>query len=53
MNSVIDSMLLPIATERIFYRPQGYYFSKNIFTEAELEAALVGCEHYYAGLGRQ
>ncbi len=41
--------LLPTDEEVAFYREHGYYVSRKIFTEAELDAAVEGSERFYRG----
>lgn len=41
--------LLPTDDEVAFYQAHGYYKSKKIFTDAEIDTAIAGSERYYAG----
>lgn len=41
--------LLPTDTDIAFYQEHGYYHSKKIFTDAEIDAAIAGSERYYRG----
>jgi hypothetical protein len=42
-------MLLPSDEDVEFYRQHGYYVSKKIFTEDQIEEAIYGAERFYAG----
>lgn len=53
MNETIPKELLPNEADIAFYREHGYYISKRLFTDAELDAAIEGSERYYAGLDAQ
>ena len=46
----IDAALLPTQAEIEHYRSHGWYLSRPLFTEAELDAAIEGSERYYAAL---
>lgn len=41
--------LLPTDDDVEFYRQNGYYISKKLFSEQEIEDAVYGSERYYAG----
>lgn len=41
--------LLPAEEDICFYEEHGYYVSKRIFTDEELDDAIYGSERYYAG----
>jgi hypothetical protein len=41
--------LLPTDDEVRFYQQHGYYHSRSVFTDDEIEAALEGSERFYAG----
>jgi hypothetical protein len=41
--------LLPSEEEVAFYREHGFYLSKKLFSDEEIDAALRGSERYYAG----
>ena len=41
--------LLPTDQEVAFYHEHGYYKSKKIFTDEEIDAAIAGSERYYQG----
>lgn len=41
--------LLPSDEDVAFYREHGYYLSKKLFTDEEIDAAVAGSERYYAG----
>ena len=45
----VDVALLPTDADVAFYREHGYYMTKKIYTDAEIEAAVSGSERYYAG----
>jgi ectoine hydroxylase-related dioxygenase (phytanoyl-CoA dioxygenase family) len=53
MINVLDPQLLPTAEEVNAYRETGYYISRPLFTDAELEAAIAASERYYASLSQQ
>lgn len=44
-----ESGLLPSEEDVVFYRKHGYYHSRKLFTDEEIEAAIAGSERYYAG----
>ncbi|GLV55098.1 hypothetical protein KDH_19450 [Dictyobacter sp. S3.2.2.5] len=44
-----ELLLLPTDEEVAFYRTHGYYKSRKLFTDAEIDAAIAGSERYYAG----
>lgn len=48
--SLEDLELLPSDEDVAFYREYGYYKSKKIFTDEELDAAIAGSERYYRGM---
>ena len=50
MNSFIDPDLLPTAEEINQYQKSGYYISKPLFQEKDLDAAIRASEAYYASL---
>ena len=41
--------LLPSDEDVAFYREHGYYISKKLFSDAELDAAVAGADRYYRG----
>lgn len=41
--------LLPGDEDVAFYREHGYYLSKKLFTDEEIDAAVAGSERFYAG----
>src|ERR1044072_2740728 len=41
--------LLPTDDDVEFYRQHGYYLSKKIFTDEEIDDALYGSDRFYAG----
>jgi hypothetical protein len=41
--------LLPSDDEVRFYQEHGYYFSRKIYSDEEIDRALAGSERYYAG----
>ena len=41
--------LLPTEEDVLFYQEHGYYLSKKIFTDDEIDRAVAGSERYYAG----
>lgn len=45
----VDVALLPTDADVAFYREHGYYMTKKIYTDEEIEAAVRGSERYYAG----
>jgi hypothetical protein len=47
---VIDSELLPSPDEVAHFREHGWYLTRRVFTDAELDAAIDGSERYYASL---
>ena len=53
MTQEIQADLLPSDADIAFYRENGYYISKPLFTDAELDAAIEASERYYAGLEGQ
>ena len=50
MNKSIDPDLLPTIEEIKEYRECGYYISKPIFQQTDLDAAILASEAYYASL---
>jgi ectoine hydroxylase-related dioxygenase (phytanoyl-CoA dioxygenase family) len=44
-----DRKLLPTADDIRFYQEHGYFVTKKIFTDAELDAAAAAADRYYAG----
>jgi ectoine hydroxylase-related dioxygenase (phytanoyl-CoA dioxygenase family) len=53
MTTPIDAILLPTPEEIVRYRACGYYISKPLFTDAELDRAIEASERYYATLDQQ
>ena len=50
MNLLSEELeLLPSDEDVAFYREHGYYKSKKIFTDEEIDTALEGSERYYRG----
>lgn len=50
MNLLSEELeLLPSDDDVAFYREHGYYKSKKIFTDGEINAAIEGSERYYRG----
>ena len=49
MLTAEELALLPTDEEVQFYQTRGYYHTKKIFTDAEIDAALAGSERYYQG----
>ncbi len=45
----VDVALLPTDADVAFYREHGYYMTKKIYTDEEIEAAVRGSERYYPG----
>lgn len=48
--SGIDAALLPTPDEVAHYREHGWYLSRRLFTDAELDAAIDASERFYATL---
>jgi ectoine hydroxylase-related dioxygenase (phytanoyl-CoA dioxygenase family) len=44
-----EQALLPTQEDVAFYREHGWYISKRIFTDEEIDAAVAGSERFYAG----
>lgn len=50
MSTTADlEALLPTDEDVAFYREHGYYISRHIFSDEELDAAVEGSERFYAG----
>ncbi len=47
--SVEEKELLPSEEDVVFYRSHGWYISKKIFSDEEIDEALSATERYYAG----
>ena len=45
-----QTALLPTDDEVRAYRQHGWYHSKTVFTDAEIDAVLAGSERFYAGV---
>src|SRR5437588_8096311 len=41
--------LLPTDEDVAFYRQHGWYLSKKVFSDEEIDAAVAGSQRYYAG----
>ncbi len=53
MAMPMDPTLLPTQDEIAFYRTHGYYITRPIFTDTELDQAIEASERFYAGLDQQ
>ncbi len=47
--NLLPKELLPSKEDITFYQEHGYYKSKKIFTDEEIDAAIAGSERYYRG----
>ena len=53
MPESINAQLLPTEEEVALYRQHGYYISRPLFTDAELDLAIEASERYYSTLNQQ
>ncbi len=53
MATSLDPALLPSEEDIEFYRTHGFYITKPIFTDTELDQAIEASERFYAGLDKQ